>query len=166
MQLEDDLAILRTRNNICYVQNLLGNDEVALHVAERLQRLLIRVADHVSESDAHDTLGDIYFSSGHYSQARYHYMHAIENARAGRVRLKEAWCLTGLAELEIASGRYVFAENHLERAQTLYQEEDHPRDRARLLAALGEYCWRTGRRAEAADYSLHLIEGLDEGGEG
>src|SRR5690606_33634806 len=62
VQLEDERAILRTSNNICYVQNMLGNYEEALHVAERLQHLLIRVADHVSESDAHDTLGDIYFS--------------------------------------------------------------------------------------------------------
>lgn len=147
--LKDERAIARTSNNVCYVQNMLGNYEEALQDAERLQALLPKLGDHLTEADIHDTLAEIYFALGDYSQARYHYTRAVEHARAGSLPLKEAWYLTGLAELDIASGRLGFAEGHLQRAWVMLEQEGHARDRVRTLAALGELYRCSGRTEQA-----------------
>jgi len=165
-RMDESRGIGRTLNNLAFVHAHLGNYQKALHCSERSIAILHQIGDLHNEANAYDTLGEIHYYLGNFEEARKYYQQAMKyNQGDSDLNVEEAMFRTNIALLDIASGNYGSAEEHLEHALRLVTFVRHPKEIAKTKGALAALYHETGRSQQALQSYEQAIECLQQIGE-
>jgi len=127
----------RTANNDGFVLFHLEQYEEALQTAQRALEWQEKIAVSGEISIVYDTLGQIYYAMGRYSEARAHHQQALAESRHHKRPHHEAEALTYLAGIDVAEGNLLEAQAQLNQIFTLLDTEPVPQLLAKALEVQG-----------------------------
>jgi tetratricopeptide (TPR) repeat protein len=151
-----------------YLYSLLGNPKEARTRYERNLQLQESLQDKVGQASALNSIGDTYYDSGKYAEARPTYQKALAAAKAGSevtARLEEARAQEKLGKTFSALGHYQEALTPFEAAQALYQAIRDRRGEARILQLKGNAFRQAGRYPEALQSYEQSLKTAQEAGD-
>lgn len=107
-----------------------------------------------------------YLDGGHYTDAMAVHDAAHETARRAGDLAGQAHAVRGIGAVHLKLGRYSAAEDHFERAATLFAKADDVTGQAVALTALGTVGQRQGTYASAAEHHTQAIALFRQSGDG
>ncbi|MGZ3576931.1 MAG: ATP-binding protein [Vulcanimicrobiaceae bacterium] len=137
--------------NAAQLANAQGENERALHLAERAQKLFELQGDDAGLADAIRILAGIHQNAADYGRAEELFARALEAYKRLGDLSGVAHALTNIGVIETALERFAQAEEHLRSSLAIAAEIQNARLQAWIHGALGYVAHQSNRLAEAMD---------------
>ena len=147
-------ALLRT----AVMYRRVGQFDESVTMAMQAMEIAKRTKDPIALTYAHQGLGISYDQSGHFAEARDHYLQMRNQARVAHSKLLEAYALTSLGRVTFSLGDPSGAEAYIRQAIPLYRAVGTPFGLSYGLFGLADHLRTQGRYAEAMPLLDEVVE--------